>query len=1465
MRTSEKRLVRFADYRDRHSGATVVVCGCGRSLLSLTAPDRFLTIGVNDVGRVFDPTYLVVLNPRHQFAADRFRYVEQSRARAIFTQLDLGLTHPDVVRFRLGPHGGTDLSDPETLPHTRNSPYVALCLALHMGARRVGLVGVDFTDHHFFGATGRHPLARELAQIDREYAKLAAHWAPRGVEIVNLGAESRLTALPKCTLESFLDAPGHDRETMIGGKSLEIVSYSTMPVAGVPAILARCIAARTPHRARCVWARNNYGNGVVFDGDIEWNARPGEAMASLDKADLIIVHNGKVDARHASIIHGKPALVMAHNYMWNVDRALIEKGFPGVVIGQYQATLPEFAGWQIVPNPIPFWEAAFRPETKNEVVTVAYTPSGRHESYPEGHRLYWHGKGYATTTGILDDLGKRHGIQVKAIKDRQLSHAEALAAKRAAHIVIDECVTGSYHRNSLEGLACGCVVVNGVGLLPGVTDAFRHCAGDATEVPFVQASRGTLAAVLSELIESGPETLAAKGRRNRAWFEAHWDFQTQWERHWLQAVEQAVDRANRSRRHLPMHKSITEALAVPAAALRIQREQGLSVVIPFSGWRRLGQLATVLATLRQSPAVDQIIVAEMGLAPTALEVARRWETDHLFIASAGPFDKARTINAGSLLARRPEILWCDGDLLFGEDFLVSAQEEFRTQALDFFFPFTRIEYLDEAQSREVQAGTRRPAECRPVRTLSPIRGGAIGGAGLIRASFLHRHGGMIEGFLGWGGEDNAWVHKASLVGRVGATRQANQVAWHLFHAEGGATSQPWRRNPNYTRNVELLGRIQRIRSVAELDRLFPRPAKAPPPWPPQLRIVLVAVADAPRASGLASEWSQRLDKIYECSVAVSEATADGLAAMLDGIAAEVLVVFADGDSAIAAVAAARRDRPVVVVSTGTDPNVAWPSTPDGAAWILARTPEQVAAWHRRGLPVWHRPWETQAGADADKIPTMVQPLSLLLGARPASGEVPVWTYWEGPMPEWIAKCIETMRRHALSLRVIEPRDFEALWDRDRDLDLSRLHVAQRSDFVRAFLLMRFGGLWIDADCIIMRDLTPLLAQLDRFDIIAHRERQGLFSNAFLAARPGSAVAARFYNNLCTRLRARRPLSWIALGNEPLTDVLEGADEPCLELPVEAVQPVCWSRPEVYFQLAEDAEHERRLDPLAWCYMLSQQNVIRHQKSAPGAELLAMDSFFTFLLRCSRNNAGPSVESDRRSGGGSSGNCPCAAVPWRSTITEAFERLCANHAAEGQESVSGPGASLHQTVEVRRALPLLLQHLHARVLLDVPCGDFHWMDRVRLGIETYIGVDPLESLILRNRERHMAPDREFLALDLIGDPLPTADVVLCRDCLVHLSHDDALRVLRNIVDSRSRYVLITTFPDRRENRDVRTGTWRPLNLQAAPFSLPPPLAVINEKCTESCGCFVDKSLGLWRLADVGLALFQSMAGGEGKYK
>jgi len=178
------------------------------------------------------------------------------------------------------------------------------------------------------------------------------------------------------------------------------------------------------------------------------------------------------------------------------------------------------------------------------------------------------------------------------------------------------------------------------------------------------------------------------------------------------------------------------------------------------------------------------------------------------------------------------------------------------------------------------------------------------------------------------------------------------------------------------------------------------------------------------------------------------------------------------------------------------------------------------------------------------------------------------------------------------------------------------------------------------------------------------------------------------------------------------------------------------------------------------------------------------------------------------------------------------------------SVSGPGSSLAATEYIRKEISQLIHDLELRTILDIPCGDHLWINYVTLGACKYIGADIVEELVKRNSQRYASKDKQFLVLDITKAPLPRADLVLCRDCLVHLSFKAISRALRNIKSSGSKYILTTTFTNRATNDDTRTGGWRVLNLNAEPFNFPQPILVINENCKEGGGVWRDKSLGLW---------------------
>jgi SAM-dependent methyltransferase len=199
--------------------------------------------------------------------------------------------------------------------------------------------------------------------------------------------------------------------------------------------------------------------------------------------------------------------------------------------------------------------------------------------------------------------------------------------------------------------------------------------------------------------------------------------------------------------------------------------------------------------------------------------------------------------------------------------------------------------------------------------------------------------------------------------------------------------------------------------------------------------------------------------------------------------------------------------------------------------------------------------------------------------------------------------------------------------------------------------------------------------------------------------------------------------------------------------------------------------------------------------------------------------------------------------------EAFRHAWRSNFWCGPESQSGQGSSLDQTARIREALPRILERHAVRTLLDLPCGDCHWIARTPLPGVEYIGGDLVPEIVAGNAARFADSGRRFLQLDLTRSPLPSADLLLCRDALVHLSIADIMAAIGNLRRAEIRYLLTTTFTSEPENRDITTGDWRPINLELAPFGFPPPIETLNEGCTEGEGRFADKSLALWRIADL----------------
>ena len=196
-----------------------------------------------------------------------------------------------------------------------------------------------------------------------------------------------------------------------------------------------------------------------------------------------------------------------------------------------------------------------------------------------------------------------------------------------------------------------------------------------------------------------------------------------------------------------------------------------------------------------------------------------------------------------------------------------------------------------------------------------------------------------------------------------------------------------------------------------------------------------------------------------------------------------------------------------------------------------------------------------------------------------------------------------------------------------------------------------------------------------------------------------------------------------------------------------------------------------------------------------------------------------------------------------SLEKVFSEVYRTKTWQHHESVSGRGSTLERTKIIRSQLPSLLKELHAESLLDAACGDFNWMRHTELDATAYVGVDVVPELVRRNCSLYETPHRTFKVIDITRDRLPTADVILCRDCLIHLSFRRILETISNFKRSGATYLLCSTHASVIENTDCPDGGWRSVNLQMQPFNFPPPLKLIVEDPE------LGKCLGVWRLEDL----------------
>ncbi|WP_310621738.1 class I SAM-dependent methyltransferase [Flexibacterium corallicola] len=184
-----------------------------------------------------------------------------------------------------------------------------------------------------------------------------------------------------------------------------------------------------------------------------------------------------------------------------------------------------------------------------------------------------------------------------------------------------------------------------------------------------------------------------------------------------------------------------------------------------------------------------------------------------------------------------------------------------------------------------------------------------------------------------------------------------------------------------------------------------------------------------------------------------------------------------------------------------------------------------------------------------------------------------------------------------------------------------------------------------------------------------------------------------------------------------------------------------------------------------------------------------------------------------------------------TLKGVFTKKYEENAGENKQSTSGIGSEKEFTERLRKWLDHVIEAHNIHSIVDAPCGDFNWMQHFTEHKDIhYYGVDIVEALIERNKEKFPSKNISFQCNDICEDPLPDCDLLIVRDLLIHLSFKDIGKFLTNLSSANYKYLAINTYTEHNNvaNKNIVSGAFRKVNVFDWPLNFDPSTALDEVK-------------------------------------
>ncbi|HEV2500879.1 MAG TPA: glycosyltransferase [Terriglobia bacterium] len=438
-----------------------------------------------------------------------------------------------------------------------------------------------------------------------------------------------------------------------------------------------------------------------------------------------------------------------------------------------------------------------------------------------------------------------------------------------------------------------------------------------------------------------------------------------------------------------------------------------------------------------------------------------------------------------------------------------------------------------------------------------------------------------------------------------------------------------------------------------------------------------------------------------------------------------------------------------------------------------------------------------------------------------------------------------------------------------------LHVAHRADVVRLEKLIEHGGIYLDTDVFVHRDVEDLL----QHSVVMGQEgdqREFGLCNAVILAEPGAPFLRRWHGEFKSFRSKGDDEFWAEYAvSVPMRLAKEFPNEVTVLPPAAFFWPL-WT-PQGIERIFNSTEPIPRAgvyvnhlwEKAAW------ENYLRDL--TPG-RVRRTDSNFHFWVRPllaglpdhygAPASAGRAAVALKRTAGRAANPRRAAALLWHAanrTVSSLFPesglaRLYRRRTfrniydrklwgwEKGRTYYSGVGSSGEPVKVYLDALAPIIAEVAKKIgdkttVVDLGCGDFRVGSELlkRLPFAHYIGCDIVPGLIAENTRQYANERITFRRLDMVSEALPAGHIFLVRQVLQHLPNRDVARVLAKlraypnvyVTEAQPEIIEGPVNPDVPAGSGVRfnwqTGRGRGVELDQPPFNVP-----VEEICRVSPG-------------------------------